>query len=95
MSVTRSDVEHAARLCRLEFSPDELETLRGELGRILEYVEKLRELDVTEVEPTLYGLAGSTPLREDVPGEDTLAREDALAGAPDEENGHFKVPGVL
>jgi len=95
MSVSKSDVEHVARLCRLEFGPEETEKLRGELGRILEYVEKLRRLDVTGVEPTLHGVDGTTPLRDDVPGEDTLPRAKALEGAPEEESGHFKVPGVL
>ena len=95
MPISRSDVEHVAGLCRLAFSAKELDTLSGELARILEYVEKLKELDVTGVEPTQYGLEGSTPLREDTPGEEGLAREDALGGAADEESGHFKVPGVL
>ena len=95
MPVSKSDVEHVARLCRLEFSPEELEKLRAELGRILEYVEKLRRLDVGGVEPTLHGLDGTALLREDVPGEDTLPRTKALEGAPEEESGHFKVPGVL
>jgi len=95
MPISRSDVEHVAKLCRLAFGPEELEKLRDELVRILEYVEKLKELDVTDVEPTLYGLEGSTPLREDAPGKEGLAREEALGGAPEEERGHFKVPGVL
>jgi aspartyl-tRNA(Asn)/glutamyl-tRNA(Gln) amidotransferase subunit C len=95
MAISRSDVEHVAKLCRLALGPGELETLRGELARILEYVEKLRELDVGGVEATQYGLDGSTPLREDVPGGESLPRADVLGAAPDEEDGHFKVPGVL
>ena len=95
MPISSSDVEHVAKLCRLRFGSKELETLSGELGRILEYVEKLKELDVTHVEPTLYGVEGTTPLREDAPGNEGLAGEEALGEAPEEESGHFKVPGVL
>jgi len=95
MAISRSDVEYVAKLCRLAFNEKELERLSGELARILEYVEKLKELDVTRVEPSLYGLDGSASLREDEPGHDTLSREDVMKAAPEEEKGHFKVPGVL
>jgi aspartyl-tRNA(Asn)/glutamyl-tRNA(Gln) amidotransferase subunit C len=95
MAISRADIEHVARLCRLSFSETELEKFTGELGRILEYVEKLTKLDVTSVEPSLHGLDGSAPLREDEPGGDVLSRDDALGGAPDQERGHFRVPGVM
>ncbi len=88
-------MERIAELSRLSFGQEEVERLRGELGRILEYVEKLRELDVTNVEPTLHGLEGTAALRKDVPDGDGLSREEALGQAPEEESGHFKVPGVL
>ncbi len=88
-------MEHVARLCRLALGEKELETLSGELARILEYVEKLKELDVSGVEPTLYGLEGITHLREDVAGENSLPRDEVLKAAPEEERGHFKVPGVM
>jgi aspartyl-tRNA(Asn)/glutamyl-tRNA(Gln) amidotransferase subunit C len=95
MSISRREVEHVAGLCRLSFGQEEVERLREELGRILGYVEKLKELDVTNVEATLRGLDGTAALREDVPDGSGLSREEALGQAPDEENGHFKVPGVF
>ncbi len=95
MAISRSDVEHVAKLCRLALSRQELETMSGELARMLEYMEKLKELDVGGVEPTMYGLDGNTPLREDVPGAESLPRADVLKAAPEEKDGHFKVPGAL
>lgn len=95
MSISRSDVEHVAKLCNLAFGREELERFRKELGRILEYVEKLKELDTDQIEPTLHGLDGTTPLRGDVCCGASLAKEDILKVAAESERGHFKVPRVV
>ncbi len=95
MAITKSQVQHVARLCRLAFGEEELEKFTEELGKILEYVDKLREVETGGVEASLHGLEGSSLMREDVPGKDTLPREEVLRSAPDQEKGHFKVPGVL
>jgi aspartyl-tRNA(Asn)/glutamyl-tRNA(Gln) amidotransferase subunit C len=95
MSISRSEVEHVARLCRLAFEKEELEKFTQELGKILDYVEKLKELDTAEVEPSLHGLEGEPHVREDEGGGEMLSKEDALKGAPDKEKGHFRIPGTL
>jgi len=95
MSISRSEVEHVAKLCRLAFEKEELERFTQELGKILDYVEKLKELDTAGVEPSLHGLKGVPHLREDEAGGEMLSKEEALNGAPDKEKGHFRVPGTL
>ena len=93
MAITREDVLHTARLARLEIPEGEVERVREELGAILEAVGKVAELDLSDVEPTSHPLAVVNVWREDEP-RPSLAREDALANAPDPAEGAFRVPAV-
>ena len=93
MAIERRDVEHVARLARLELREDEIETFTGQLGRILAYVDKLGELDVGAEEPMMHAAEGAA-FREDVRGE-TLERGKALGGAPSAADGFFRVPPVI
>jgi aspartyl-tRNA(Asn)/glutamyl-tRNA(Gln) amidotransferase subunit C len=85
MSVTRMDVEHIAKLARLEFTDEEKATFAHQLNDILAYVEQLNTLDTSNVEPLS---------REDVlrPG---LTQEEALKNAPVKTERFFKVPKVI
>ena len=65
MSVTLKDVKHIAELARLEFSGEELESFTHQLNQILEYVEKLNELDTENVEPLSHPIEGNNIFRED------------------------------
>lgn len=89
----RMDVEHIARLARLELHPGEIEAFARQLGRIIEYVDKLAELDVSHDEPMMHAAEGAS-LREDVPGEG-LERKKVLGGAPSASDGFFRVPPVI
>jgi aspartyl-tRNA(Asn)/glutamyl-tRNA(Gln) amidotransferase subunit C len=91
--ITREDVVHVARLARLELSEEELERMREQLSAILEAVGKVSELDLEGVEPTAHPLDLVNVLAEDEP-RPSLPREDALANAPDPEDGFFGVPAV-
>jgi len=91
MAISREEVEHVARLARLELSEEELGRFAGQLDAILEAVGKVSELDLSEVEPTLHPLALSNVWAEDEP-RPSLAVEDALANAPDREDDAFRVP---
>jgi aspartyl-tRNA(Asn)/glutamyl-tRNA(Gln) amidotransferase subunit C len=91
MAISREEVLHVARLARLALTDDEVERLTGELGKILEAVGVVSELDLAEVEPTSHPLDLVNVWDEDVP-RDSLPLEDALANAPEVENGLFKVP---
>jgi len=93
MSIDRATVEHVARLARIEFGEDELDEFAEQFARIVEYVEKLNELDVSADEPMSHAAHGAL-LREDAAGK-SLPRKDALGGAPSAGGGFFRVPPVI
>lgn len=94
MSIQVNDVEHVAKLARLNLTEEERETFTGQLNAILQYAEKLNELDTEQVEPTTHVLHLSNVMREDEVKE-SLSQEKVFRNAPDEEDGQFKVPAVL
>jgi len=94
MKITKQEVEHVARLARLELSEQDKEKLTDQLSNILTYVEKLNELDTTGVAPTSHVLDISNVMRSDTP-EASLPQERALANAPDKAAGHYKVPKII
>lgn len=94
MSIQVNDVEHVAKLARLNLTEEERETFTGQLNAILQYAEKLNELDTEEVEPTTHVLHLSNVMREDEVRE-SLSQEKVFRNAPEEEDGQFKVPAVL
>jgi aspartyl-tRNA(Asn)/glutamyl-tRNA(Gln) amidotransferase subunit C len=93
VAITRDDVLHVARLARLELSDEEVERFGGQLSAILDAVGKVSELDLEDVPPTSHPLDLVNVLSEDVP-RPCLSREEALANAPDPEDGFFGVPPV-
>ncbi|KUP20691.1 MULTISPECIES: Asp-tRNA(Asn)/Glu-tRNA(Gln) amidotransferase subunit GatC [unclassified Paenibacillus] len=94
MSITVKDVQHVAKLARLQLSPEEEAVFTEQMNAILQYAEKLNELDTENVKPTTHVLQVSNVMRDDVVKE-SLSQEEALLNAPEDEEGHFKVPAVL
>jgi aspartyl-tRNA(Asn)/glutamyl-tRNA(Gln) amidotransferase subunit C len=95
MALSLEEVRRIAALARLRLSPEEEETFAVQLSAILGYVDQLRELDVSGVEPMTHALAeGDVPLRPDVLQE-SLSPADALANAPAREGTCFKVPRII
>ncbi|OMF34729.1 asparaginyl/glutamyl-tRNA amidotransferase subunit C [Paenibacillus sp. FSL H8-0548] len=94
MSITPKDVEHVARLARLELSDSEKDQFTEQLNAILKYAEKLNGLDTENVEPTSHVLPIKNVMRADEK-RPSLPIEKVLLNAPDEEEGQFKVPAVL
>jgi aspartyl-tRNA(Asn)/glutamyl-tRNA(Gln) amidotransferase subunit C len=92
--IDRALVLHVADLARLELGPDEVEAMTHDLGRILEYVEALEELDTEGIEPTSHAIPLATPTRPDVAAP-PLDPELALANAPERAGSAFAVPKVL
>ncbi|MDR3567271.1 MAG: Asp-tRNA(Asn)/Glu-tRNA(Gln) amidotransferase subunit GatC [Syntrophobacteraceae bacterium] len=92
--ITRDEVRHVALLARLELSDAEEELMTGQMNGILEYVDKLNELDTKEVEPMTHAIELRNVFRPDrvVP---SLDRNDALANAPGTDGVNFVVPRVL
>jgi aspartyl-tRNA(Asn)/glutamyl-tRNA(Gln) amidotransferase subunit C len=94
MKITREQVEHVARLARLELSDAEKELFTGQLDGILAYVDKLNELDTSGIVPTAHAVPMENAFREDVVTA-SLGVERALANAPDRSESFFRVPKVI
>jgi len=92
--LSSESVAHIARLARLQISPEESERFAVQLSAILEHVEAVRGLDTSGVPPTSHALDLRNVLREDTP-RPCLDRADVLAGAPQAEDGRFRVPRIL
>ena len=94
MAVTVEDVRRVADLARLRFSSDEEEKLVLELNRILQYMEKLNELDTDGVEPTSHVVPMVNAFRGDVP-ESFPHLQDLLDQAPEMKERYFRVPRII
>jgi aspartyl-tRNA(Asn)/glutamyl-tRNA(Gln) amidotransferase subunit C len=88
------DIEHVARLARLALTDDEKEQLRTQLAVILEHAATVGEVAAEDVEPTAYAIPRANVYRDDVP-EPSLPQPEALANAPEQEDGRFKVPRIV
>ncbi|HRX86700.1 MAG TPA: Asp-tRNA(Asn)/Glu-tRNA(Gln) amidotransferase subunit GatC [Phycisphaerae bacterium] len=93
-AVTTEEVRHIATLARLKLSDAEVERFTRELAAIIGYVEKLREVDVTHVEPTAHAVGAHNVFRDDVVQPSPGAAM-AMANAPQKQNEFFRVPKVL
>jgi aspartyl-tRNA(Asn)/glutamyl-tRNA(Gln) amidotransferase subunit C len=88
----RDQVLHVARLARLELSDEEVERMATELSKVLDHIDKIRELDLRGVAPTSHVVDVVNVLRTDEP-EPSLARDVVLAAAPEPvPEGGFGVP---
>ncbi len=88
------DIEKVARLARLELSEKEKETFGNQLEQILTYMEQLNRLDTTGVGPTSHAIPIQNAFREDEM-KPSFSQEEVLGIAPEEEDGHFKVPRII
>ena len=87
-------VDNLAKLSRLQFNDQEKEIIKKDLQRMIEFVDKLQELDTTGVEPLMHMSDSLNVLREDkVQG--SISRKDALKNAPDSDGVFIKVPKVI
>jgi aspartyl-tRNA(Asn)/glutamyl-tRNA(Gln) amidotransferase subunit C len=92
--LTREEVAKVALLGRLKLSDDELDRMTLELGRVLEYVDILNEVDTVGVEPMAHAIELVDVFRGDLPGS-SLTREEALSNAPKTDGRGFLVPQIL
>ena len=93
-TITEQQVRHVARLSRLKLSDAEVHEFTEQLGRVLEYVARLNEVNVEGIEPMAHPTDAVNQWREDVPGE-PLSVAEALSNAPDADVPFFNVPKVL
>jgi aspartyl-tRNA(Asn)/glutamyl-tRNA(Gln) amidotransferase subunit C len=94
MQVNDELIDNLSELARLEFSPEEKAGIRTDLQRMIQFVEKLGELDTTGVTPLLHMSTERDVLRDDRP-EPSITREQALVNAPATDGVYFKVPKVI
>ena len=94
MRITREEVEHVAKLARLEITDAEKEAFSQQLSAILTYVEQLRAVDTTGVEPTATVVEQTNVFREDRV-QPSLPVEKALRNAPESHDGYFVVPRII
>lgn len=94
MEVTPALVEKIAHLARLEFDPAEKEAIKDDLQRMIQFVEKLNELDTTGIPPLLHMSEEVNVLREDVV-KGSVTNEEALRNAPGQPTTFFRVPKVI
>lgn len=94
MEVNDEMVDKLANLAKLQFNASEKQAIKTDLQKMIQFVEKLNELDTTGVEPLLHMSDGVNVLREDeVKG--SIPREEALKNAPLQDGVFFKVPKVI
>ena len=94
MEISREQVERVAKLARLEVSEDEKTVFARQLSGILTHIDQLKELDTAGVEPTATVLPTDNVFRDDEV-RPSLPQEQALANAPDQADGFFRVPKIL
>jgi aspartyl-tRNA(Asn)/glutamyl-tRNA(Gln) amidotransferase subunit C len=94
MAAAEIDIKYVAHLARISITVDEESKLAAQLGGILGYIEKLKELDVTKVEPTAHAVPMVNVTRPDEV-RPSLPHEDALRNAPKQAGGLFMVPKIV
>ncbi|RFS21003.1 Asp-tRNA(Asn)/Glu-tRNA(Gln) amidotransferase GatCAB subunit C [Chitinophaga silvatica] len=94
MEVNDALVQQLANLARLEFSEQESKEIRSDLQRMITFVEKLKEVDTSNVAPLLHVSADYNVFREDAV-HSSVTREDALKNAPEATTEYFKVPKII
>jgi aspartyl-tRNA(Asn)/glutamyl-tRNA(Gln) amidotransferase subunit C len=94
MQVDDALIDKLSKLSMLQFNEAEREEIKADLEKMIGFVDKLKELDTTGVEPLLHMSNNTDILREDVPG-NMVNREEALQNAPMHDDAYFKVPKVI
>jgi aspartyl-tRNA(Asn)/glutamyl-tRNA(Gln) amidotransferase subunit C len=92
--ITREEVRHVAKLARLELSESEEERMTGQMNGILEYMDKLNELDTGNIPPATHAIQLRNVFRPDSV-QDSIERKDSLANAPGTDGVNFVVPKVI
>ena len=94
MELTRDEVQRVALLAQLRLMPEELEQFTHQLQNILQYMEKLSELDTSEIKPFTHAVDVSNIFREDIVS-NTSNTEAILANAPAKSKTFFRVPKII
>jgi len=94
--ISKQEVKHIAKLARLGLTEKEIEKMQKELSSILDYFEKLKEVDINGIEPTSHALKVENVWREDVENKElALGNEKLIDLMPDKKEGFLKVKSIL
>ena len=94
--ITKEEVKHIAKLARLGLTSEEIEKLQKELSSILDYIEKLKEVDISGVEPTSHSIEMENVMREDEEkGKLKTKNKKLLELVPETKDGYLKVKSIL
>lgn len=94
MAATEFDIKYVAQLARLQLTPEEEQQFGAQLAHVLGYIEKLKELEVSQVEPMAHAVPLVNVTRADV-ARPSLEHEQAMRNAPAKANGLFIVPKIV
>lgn len=94
MQITDEMIDKLAKLAKLNFNEDEKSVIKNDLEKMIGFVEKLNELDLSGVEPLMHMSQSVNVLRDDVV-EGSISREKALQNAPQTDGQYFMVPKVI
>ncbi len=94
MKITEELIDRLANLSRLEFQGEEKVAIRQDMERMLDFIEKLNEIDTQGIAPLVHIHSDPIPLRADVISEQ-ISHQQALENAPDHDTDYFRVPRVL
>jgi aspartyl-tRNA(Asn)/glutamyl-tRNA(Gln) amidotransferase subunit C len=94
MTSEQIDIQHLAHLARLSLTEEEKQVIGSQLHDILKYMDKLKELDVSNIEPTAHAVPLTNVMRPDKV-EHSLPHQDALRNAPLQADGLFIVPRII
>jgi aspartyl-tRNA(Asn)/glutamyl-tRNA(Gln) amidotransferase subunit C len=94
MEISQETILHIAKLSRLEFKGEELQTIRGDLEKIIGFMDNLSSINTEGVAPLIFMSQEKNVLREDE-ATTTVSKEDALKNAPKRDSDYFRIPKVL
>jgi aspartyl-tRNA(Asn)/glutamyl-tRNA(Gln) amidotransferase subunit C len=94
MKITEELIDHIAHLARLEFKGEDKVSIQKDMERMIEFVDKLSEVDTANVEPLIFMSEEINRVREDEP-KVTVSHEEALKNAPKKDSDYFRIPKVL
>lgn len=92
--ITKDHIKKIADAVRIDISDEEAAKYTEEISSVIEYAGILSELNTDDVKPTTHGIVLGNVLRKDEPKQ-LITQEEALQNAPDQEDGHFKVPSIM
>jgi aspartyl-tRNA(Asn)/glutamyl-tRNA(Gln) amidotransferase subunit C len=93
--ISKEEVQHIAKLARLGLSDKEIEKNREELAKILDYIEKLKEVDVSRVEPTSHSIKIENVMRKDESSSSKFPSSKLIDTVPDKKDSFVKVKSIL